>query len=141
MKILECDDSNNNSSYLIDVINSLTEQKENYYWIIADLDLIPIFKGDYSGIGNKREEGVADTLLKKIEKNEVVSLDYEQLIQILYDTLTVRNVVLTCFKKSCKIDLSTFRPRVESASKKMYDSRAKYEIRILDGNIFFVLTE
>lgn len=141
MKTLECDNPNNNSFYLIKLINNLTELTENYYWIIADLDLIPIFKGDYSGIGNERDDGVAYTLLKTIEKSKVVSLDYDQLMQILYDTLTVRNVVLTCFEKSCNIDLNTFRPRVESASKKMYDSRAKYEIRILDGELFFVLTE
>lgn len=141
MKTLECDNPNHNSSYLIDVINSLTEQKEDYDWIIADLDLIPVFKGDDLGIGKEREEGAADTLLKRIEKNGAVSLAYEQLIQILCDTLTVRNAVLTCFKKGCKIDLSTFRPRVESESKTMYDSRAEYEIRILDGDLFFVLTE
>lgn len=141
MKILECDNPNNNSLYLIKLINNLTELTENYYWIIADLDLIPIFKGDYSGIGSERDDGVAYTLLKTIEKSKAVSLDYDQLMRILYDTLTVRNVVLTCFEKSCKIDLNTFRPSVESASKRKYDSRAKYEIRILDGELFFVLTE
>lgn len=141
MKTLECDNPNNNSFYLIKLIDNLTELKENYYWIIADLDLIPIFKGDYSGIGNERDEGIAENLLKTVEKSKAVRLDYEQLMQILYDTLTVRNAVLTCLEKSCKVDLNTFRPRVESESKKMYDSRAKYEIRILDGELFFVLTE
>ena len=42
-------------------------------------------------------------------------------------------------EKSYEIDLKLFRPTVESENKKMYDSRAKYEIRILDGELFSLL--
>ena len=141
MKVLEYNDSNHNSFYLIELLNSMTKIKENYYWVIADLDLIPIFHSDYSGIGNKEKTRIVINLLKTIEKNKIAILEYKQLMQVLDDTLSIRNAVIICLEKSYEIDLDLFRPTVESENKRMYDSRAKYEIRILDGELFFIITE
>ena len=141
MKVLEYNDSNHNSFYLIELLNSMTKIKENYYWVIADLDLIPIFHSDYSGIGNKEKPRIVINLLKTIEKDKIAILEYKQLMQVLDDTLSIRNAVIICLEKSYEIDLDLFRPTVESENKKMYDSRAKYEIRILDGELFFIITE
>ena len=139
MKVLECNDTNHNSLYLIELLNSMIKIKENYYWVIADLDLIPIFHGDYSGIGNKEKPRIVTHLLKIIEKDKIAILEHEQLMQVLDDTLSIRNAVIICLEKSYEIDLNLFRPTVESENKKMYDSRAKYEIRILDGELFSLL--
>lgn len=141
MKMLKCSDPNNNSPYLMDLINSLTYKKDDCYWIITDLDLTPVFKGDHSGVGKEREDSCAEAFLKRIAVSRAERLDYQQLTEILDDTLTIGNAVLTCFKKSYSIDLSTFEPIVETESKIMYNSCAEYEIRILDGDLFFILTE
>ena len=78
MKVLEYNDSNHNSFYLIELLNSMTKIKENYYWVIADLDLIPIFHSDYSGIGNKEKTRIVINLLKTIEKDKIAILEYKQ---------------------------------------------------------------
>ena len=99
MKVLEYNDSNHNSFYLIELLNSMTKIKENYYWVIADLDLIPIFHSDYSGIGNKEKTRIAIDLLKTIEKDKKAILEYEQLMQVLDDTLSIRNTVIIYLEK------------------------------------------
>ena len=40
-----------------------------------------------------------------------------------------------------KIDINNFRPEVESPNKDMYDNRAIYEIRILDGDLFYIISD
>jgi len=55
--------------------------------------------------------------------------------------LILHDAPIICLEKSYEIDLDLFRPTVESENKRMYDSRAKYEIRILDGELFFIITE
>ncbi len=141
MKILECSNSNNNSSFLIQLINDLTTIKNDCYWAVTDLDLVPVFQGDYSGVGEEQEEGVSYSLLKRIENSKVEILNYEELIKILKDTLTIRNAVLACFDHSYKVNIDSFRPKVETESQKLFDCHAKYEIRILDGFLFSVIIE
>lgn len=141
MKILECSNSNANSSYIMQLINESTLSNSECYWVIADLELVPAFHGDYSGIGGEQEESKAYSLLKRIESSKVEVVDYIQLIEILEDTLTIRNAVLDCFDLSYEVNLDSFRPKVESESKKLFDSHAKYEIRILDGSLISVITE
>ncbi len=141
MKTLVCGDPNQNVTYLVDLIHRLTERTEDCDWIVADLELVPIFKGDYSGVGKEEAERATDALLHTIKQNKVVRLDYESLMRVLEDTLTVGNAVFICVPKSCPVDFNTYCPRVESERKQMYDSRANYEIRILDGDLFFVFTE
>lgn len=141
MKILECSNSNANSSYIMQLINDITLSKSECYWVVADLELVPVFHDDYSGIGGEQEDGKAYSLSKKIETSKVEIVDYIQLIEILKDTLTIRYAVLSCFDLSYKVNLDSFRPKVESESKKLFDSHAKYEIRILDGSLISVITE
>lgn len=43
-------------------------------------------------------------------------------------------------KKEYSINTDTYRPRVESdRPEEMYDNRSEYEIRVLDGELFFIL--
>ena len=76
MKVLEYNDSNHNSFYLI-----------------------PVFHSDYSGIGNKEKTRIAIDLLKTIEKDKKAILEYEQLMQVLDDTLSIRNTVIIYLEK------------------------------------------
>lgn len=137
----EGNDSNANSSYIMQIINDLTLSQNECYWVVADLELVPVFHGDHSGTGGEQEEGKAYSLSKRLESNKVEILDYIQLIEILKDTLTIRNMVLACFDLSYKVDLDSFQPKVEFERKKLFDSHAKYEIRILDGSLITVIIE
>lgn len=140
MKVLECSEPNDNISFLYDIINSLNIDKLKYKWVISDLDLVPIFHGDYSGIGGEERESVSYNFIKRIEKEKVIVLNSDELFTILKDTQTIRNGVFICLAKEYDIEADTYRPRVESnKSNQMYDERAKYEIRILDGDLFFIL--
>lgn len=47
---------------------------------------------------------------------------------------------IICLEDNDKIDINNFRPEVESPNKDMYDNRAIYEIRILDGDLFYVIS-
>lgn len=139
MKVLECNEPNDNISFLYDIINNMNIDKLKYKWVISDLDLVPIFHGDYSGIGREESESVSYNFIKRIEKEKVIVINSDELFTILKDTQTIRNGVFICLAKEYDIETNTYRPRVESnKSNQMYDERAKYEIRILDGDIFFI---
>lgn len=142
MKIYECNQCNDNSSFLSDVINSMNIDQSKYKWIITDLDLVPIFDGDYSGIGRKASENVAYKFCKKIEQEKIAILNYCELLAVLKETRTIINGVFICLEKQNFVNFNTYRPKVESdVPQRMYDSRAKCEIRILDGELFFILEE
>ena len=49
-------------------------------------------------------------------------------------------MVIICLEDNYKIDINNFHPKVESQNKDMYDNRAIYEIRILDGDLFYVIS-
>ncbi len=140
MKVLKYDDANNNSEYLVNLIKSMTDLKTKCYWALSDLDFVPFFHGDYSGIGIMEKKWPAYTALEEYEKNNVIILDYKQLMQFLEDVQTLRNAVIICLEDNYKIDINNFHPKVESQNKDMYDNRAIYEIRILDGDLFYVIS-
>ena len=48
---------------------------------------------------------------------------------------------IICLEDNDKIDINNFRPEVESPNKDMYDNRAIYEIRILDGDLFYIISD
>lgn len=140
MKTFECNDGNDNIFFLYDLINDLKIDKSKYKWIISDLDLIPIFHGDISGVGGIEKKRIAYEFVKRIEQEKVIVLDSDELYKVLEDTQSIRNGVLICLEKRYSIDVDTYRPTVESNNvEQIYDERAKCEIRILDGDLFFVL--
>ena len=140
MKILECLEPNNNVYFLSEILNDLNVDKSKYKWVIADLDLIPVFHGDYSGIGGEETENEVCRFLKSVEQEKVIIVNVNELYNILNDTQTVRSGVFICLNKQDSIDVNTYRPKVEcNNADQRYDERAKYEVRILDGSLFFVL--
>lgn len=137
MKILECNEPNNNVDFLCNIINRLDIDNSKYKWAISDLDLIPVFHGDYNGIGGEEKESMSYKFLQKIEREGVVVLDRYELYDILEDTQTIRNGVFICLQKQHSIDVNTYRPKVErDKAEELYDNRAECEIRILDGGCF-----
>ena len=140
MTILECDEYNNNSYFLKDIIRNMNINMAKCKWIVADLDLIPLFNGDYSGIGGASFFNIAHDFCTKIEKEKIAVLNNKELFEILEFTQTVRNGVFICLEEKYSIDINTYCPSVESRKpEEMYDNRAKCEIKILDGELFFIL--
>ena len=60
---LEYEDSNNNSDFLIEQIQAVQLQMKNCIWMVSDLDLIPVFEGDYSGVGGEEKYSCSYELL------------------------------------------------------------------------------
>lgn len=140
MKVIECPEPNDNICFVRKVFDDLKFDKVNYKWVISDLDLIPIYHGDYSGIGVKEKNSVAFDFVKKIEREKVVIVNIDEMYGIFEDTQTIYNGVFICLKNEDDIQMDTYRPRVEGRNtNQFYDKRAKYEIRILDGSLFFIL--
>jgi len=140
MEFITCNDSNNNIEFLIDLIKGMQEGYHNSYWVISDLDLIPLFHGDYKGDGGVNFKEIAYSFNKRVEKEKVVILNYNELMSILNDAQTVRRAVLVCFSSDFSIDTDSFRPLVEPKNPNILSNdNAKYELRILDGGLFIIL--
>lgn len=139
MKVFECNKCDN-SLFLYGIISDMNLDETKYNWVISDLDLVPVFKGDYSGIGAEETQSIAYEFLKKIEREKISIINSRELYGILEDTETINNGVFICIEKKYSINVNTYRPKVEcEKNEEMYDTRAEYEIRILDGDLFFVL--
>lgn len=139
MRVFECNECNN-SYFLRAIINDMKLDETRYNWVISDLDLVPVFKGDYSGIGAEETQSVAYEFLKKIEREKISIINSRKLYSILEDTRTINNGVFICIEKEYNINVDTYRPIVEcNKPNEMYDTRAEYEIRILERELFFVL--
>jgi hypothetical protein len=92
------------------------------------------------GCGGAVSKEIAYSFLKNFEKSGIAIMSYSDLVNLLKDAQCVRNAVIVCFSKTASIDTKTFRPRVESNDlDKLSHSDAKIEIRILDGDLFYVL--
>ena len=77
---------------------------------------------------------------KEIEQEKVVIVNIDEMYGIFEDTHTIRNGVFICLNNEYDINTDTYRPRVEGRNtNQFYDERAKFEIRILDGSLFFIL--
>lgn len=141
MELITCNNPNDNSIFLIELINKTKYNKnEDYYWVITDLDLIPRFHEDYMGSGGAVSKEIAYSFLKNFENSGIAIMSYNELVNLLNDAQCVRNAVIVCFSKTVSIDTKTFRPRVESNDlDNLSHSDAKLEIRILDGDLFYVL--
>ena len=140
MKVFECQDPNDNTDFLCKLLNDLAVDKFKYKWVISDLELIPIFHGDYSGIGGNEIQSTAAKFMEKVEQEKVAIVDTDEMYGILEDTQTIRNGVFVCLNKQDSIDIRTYHPRVECGNvDQLYDKRARHEVRILDGSLFFVL--
>lgn len=114
--------------------------KTKYKWIISDLDLIPKFHGDYSGIGNEATLSAAYIFLNKIEHEKIAVLSSDELFCVLEDAIAIDKGVFICLEKQYSINKDTYRPRIESDKpERMYDHRAEFEIKILDGDLFYIL--
>lgn len=140
MRVLECYEPNDNTHFFGEILKGLNIDEAKYKWVISDLNLIPIFHGDYSGIGGKEPQGIAYHFMERVEREKAVIVDINEMYNILEDTQSIRNGVFICLSRQDDIDIRTYHPKVEcDCTDQLYDERAKCEVRILDGSLFFIL--
>lgn len=134
-------DGNNNSNFIKQLFNVVYKELENIYWAVGDLDIIPKVPDDYPGSGPHENKEIAWKFGEKIEREKVAFLERESLVEILDDTQSIRNGVFICFLNKYPYDYN-FCPRVENKEvNNMQHLLAHLEIRILDGDLFFILSK
>ncbi|UTR15004.1 hypothetical protein MM221_21155 [Salipaludibacillus sp. LMS25] len=134
-------DGNNNSDFIKGLISNISTEQNNIYWAIGDLDIIPRYSGDYPGSGNHKKQEIAWEFGEKVESEKVVFLEGATLYEVLDDTQTIRRGVFVCFFNNYSNDYN-FRPKVEVTEVNTIQHSLSYlEIRILDGDMVFILTE
>ncbi len=140
MEILECNTPNENIEFLKNILGNLVEDASNLKWAISDMELIPVFHGDYSGVGAAQNEGKATLIQRELDQKTTIWVDTDQLNEILSDTQAIRDGVIICFEKSEEINDFSFCPMVHSEHPDhLYDKRAKFEIRVLEHSLFIIL--
>ncbi|SHM65201.1 hypothetical protein [Gracilibacillus kekensis] len=134
-------DGNNNSNFIKGLINVISKEQNNIYWGVGDLDIIPRFSGDYPGSGTHKNQEIAWNFGEKVESEKIVFLEGTTLCEVLDDTQTIRRGVFVCFFNNSPYDYN-FRPKVEVKEVNTIQHSLSYlEIRILDGDMFFILTK
>lgn len=137
---LQIFDGNNNTDFIKELFNVIHKELQSIYWAVGDLEIIPKFSGDYPGSSPYKNKEIAWKFGEKIEREKIVYLEKESLIEILDDTQSIREGVFACFFNKYHYDYN-FRPKVEVKEvDKMQHPLAYLEIRILDGDLFFILS-
>lgn len=86
------------------------------------------------------KKSIAYDFMKKIERDKVVVINFDELYDIFEDAQTICNGVFICLDNQDEINMDTYRPRVEGINtNQFYDKRAKCEIKILDGDLIYIL--
>ncbi|URJ59014.3 hypothetical protein [Paenibacillus polymyxa] len=136
----EFHDSNNNSDFIKNLLNVIIRNKQDVYWGVGDIEIVPQYQGDYPGSGNHDYREIALKFGEKIEREKLVYVTSVELFEILDDTQSIRSGVFVCFSNSCPFDYN-FRPKLETkCANEMQHEMAYLEVRILDGDIFTILS-
>ncbi|WP_322906644.1 hypothetical protein [Paenibacillus campi] len=138
---LQYSDANNNSEFIINLLEVINKKWSDIYWGAGDIEIIPKYNDDYPGTGKNKSIEVAFNFGNKVEREKIAYLTFSQFMEVLEDTQTIRNAVLNCFPDDVPFDYN-FRPRVAASElNKIQHELAQLEIRILDGDLFFILSK
>lgn len=130
-------DSNNNSEFINEIIEYIDNIIGNIYWIISDLDIIANDREDF--ITNKPmfSEKVFN-FENVVERERGVYINTKELSEIIFESRTIRKAALACYKNDIP-KLREYIPLVESNLEKIKSTHAILEIRILDGDLIFII--
>lgn len=96
LKYLDC---NSNSDFLINLFNELEKLiDEKLIWNISNIRLTQKYYGDYSPNGNFESKNNAYDFENKVNKEKKVSIDIEELNNILKDTQAVETINISVKK-------------------------------------------
>ncbi|MGZ4164627.1 MAG: hypothetical protein ACXVPK_11365 [Tumebacillaceae bacterium] len=138
---LQFPNANDNGDIINEIINLIQAESQDIYWGVGDIEITPKFRGDYPGTGNHKFEEIAFDFGEKVDTEKIVFITTSHLLKVLDDTQSIRRAVFICFSKKDPYDFN-LRPMVETKEKnKLQHKSARLELRILDGDLFFILTD
>lgn len=115
-KQIICNKSNVDT--LLEIITNVNSIYNDSYWLLSDVELIPIFHEDYSGIGSKEQYYPAYSFQLEIEKSKIVIMSFNELKKLIKDTKTISFGLLFCFSNKTRIE-NDFHPMVGDEIKKL----------------------
>lgn len=130
-------DSNNNSEFINNILTYIDNEFGDIYWVVSDLDIIANDREDF--ISNKpmfseRVHGF-ETM---VEKEHGLYINTDELSKIIFESRTIRKMAIACFKNNVP-KARQYIPFVESDINKVKSTQAIVEIRILDGDLIFLV--
>lgn len=130
-------DSNNNSEFINEIIECIDEMIGNIYWIIYDLDIIANDREDF--ITNKPifSEKVFN-FENLVEREHGVYINTKELSEIIFESRTIRKAALACYKNDIP-KIREYIPLVEGNLDNIKSTHAILEIRILDGDLIYII--
>ncbi|SEG78807.1 hypothetical protein [Paenibacillus sp. UNC499MF] len=128
----ESKDPNNNSDEILGVLQFYTELQPNVSWLIGDLELVPLYLGDYHPSGKvEPPQRVSLTLIQKFQEEGFLRLSLMEIEEMLNDSLSVRHAVFVCLPEHMRV--RHFRGDAESSS--LQHESALHEITVWDDLI------
>lgn len=104
IELIICENPDDNSGFVLELINKVEYSKnDNYYWVIADLDLVPSFHGDYKGNGGAISEIIVDSFHENFANTGIAIMSYSELVNLHKDKQCIRNAVIVCYSKQISI--------------------------------------
>lgn len=127
----ESKDPNNDSEEILGLLQFYTELQPNVSWLIGDLELVPLYLGDYHPTGKAEPQRISLTLIQKFQEEGFLRLFLKEIEEMLNDSLSVHRAVFVCLPEHEEV--SHFRGDAESFS--LQHASALHEITVLDDLI------
>lgn len=130
-------DSNNNSEFINEIVDYIYHMLGDIYWSVSDLDIIANDNEElYSNKPMFSERVVNFEAI--VRKEHGLYITTEELSEIIFESRTIRKMALACFKNTIP-KLRQYIPLVESDINNIKCTQAILEIRILDGDLIFLI--
>ncbi|KWX87318.1 hypothetical protein AMQ83_13830 [Paenibacillus riograndensis] len=84
---LKISDANDNSDFIRILFEIIHEVRQDIYWGVGDLEIIPRFSGDYPGSGHHKHTEIAYNFGEKVERERIAFVTTSQLIKVINDAL------------------------------------------------------
>ncbi|MEC0248197.1 hypothetical protein P4H65_20580 [Paenibacillus chitinolyticus] len=127
----ESKDSNNNSEEILGLLQFYTNLSRNVSWLIGDLELVPLYLGDYHPTGKPEPQRISLTMIQKFQEEGFLRLSLKEIEEMLNDSLSVHRAVFVCLPEH--VEVSHFHGDAESLS--LQHESALHEITVLDDLI------
>lgn len=130
-------DSNNNSEFINNILTYIDNKFEDIYWVVSDLDIIANDREDFISNKSLFSDKVYNFELM-VEKERGVYISTDELSSIICESRTIRKMALACFKNNVAKSRQ-YIPLVESDMNKIKFTQAMLEMRVLDGDLIFLI--
>ena len=129
---------NNNAEFISDIVKYIDSLYSNYYWYITDLNIIANDREDYLNNKPMFSERVFN-FQKQVDDENGVYIKTDKLLEILFESRAIMRGVLSCFNDDIP-KIKRYIPLVEEDISREITTNAMLEIRILDGDLIFIIS-